>query len=118
VKEFKMPYIKEDRRKTLDPSIHSLVAAIKLNANNNANLYDEEGSKLTNEQFLEVVGDINYAFSRVLSNLMGDISYSKIAIITGVLENIKQEYYRRVAQGYEDKKMLENGDIKEYKRLK
>jgi hypothetical protein len=113
-----LPYIKEDRRKTLDPSIHSLVSSIKLNANNNANLYDEEESKLNNEQLLEVVGDINYTFSRVLSGLMGDVSYSKIAIITGVLENIKQEYYRRVAEGYENNKMLENGDIKEYKRLK
>ena len=33
-------------------------------------------------------------------------------------ENIKQEFYRRVAETYEDKKILENGDIKEYKRLK
>jgi hypothetical protein len=39
-------------------------------------------------------------------------------MITGVLENIKQEYYRRVAEPYEDKKIIENGDIKEYKRLK
>jgi hypothetical protein len=31
---------------------------------------------------------------------------------------IKQEYYRRVAEPYEDKKIIENGDIKEYKRLK
>jgi hypothetical protein len=47
---------------------------------------------------------------------MGDTSYPKIAMITGVLENIKQEFYRRVASPYEDKKILENGDIKEYKR--
>jgi hypothetical protein len=47
---------------------------------------------------------------------MGDTSYPKIAMITGVLENIKQEFYRRVASNYEDKKILENGDIKEYKR--
>jgi hypothetical protein len=48
---------------------------------------------------------------------MGDVSYSKVAMITGVLENIKQEFYRRIASFYEDKKILENGDIREYKRL-
>ena len=49
---------------------------------------------------------------------MGDVSYPKVAVITGVLENIKQEYYRRVAENYENKKILENGDIKEYKKLR
>jgi len=110
-----MPYIKEDRRKNLDHSINSLAVAIKLNANNNMNPYDEENSKLTNEQFLEITGDINYCVSRLISRIMGDISYGKIAIITGVLENINQEFYRRMASPYENKKILENGDIKEYK---
>jgi hypothetical protein len=113
-----MPYIKEDRRKALDHHINSLAIAVKLNANSNMNPYNEESSKLTNEQFLEIAGDINYCVSRLISLVMGDISYGKIAIITGVLENIKQEYYRRVAVTYEDKKIVENGDIKEYKRLK
>lgn len=110
-----MPYIKEDRRKTLDHSINSLAVAIKLNANNNMNPYDEDNSKLTNEQFLEIAGDINYCISRLISRVMGDISYGKIAIVTGVLENINQEFYRRMASPYENKKILENGDIKEYK---
>ena len=46
---------------------------------------------------------------------MGQTSYSKIAMVTGVLENVKQEFYRRIAASYEDKKIVENGDIKEYK---
>jgi hypothetical protein len=45
-------------------------------------------------------------------------SYNKIAMITGVLENIKQEFYRRIAAPYEDTKIIQNGDIKEYKKLK
>jgi hypothetical protein len=45
---------------------------------------------------------------------MGTVSYKKIAVITGVLENIKQEYYRRIAVPYEDEKIVENGDIKGY----
>jgi hypothetical protein len=46
---------------------------------------------------------------------MKNISYKNIAMATGVLENIKQELYRRIAAPYEDRKVLENGDIKEYK---
>jgi hypothetical protein len=48
---------------------------------------------------------------------MGDVSYGKIAMATGVLENIKQELYRRIAVKYEDSKILANGDIPEYKKL-
>jgi hypothetical protein len=36
-------------------------------------------------------------------------------MITGVLENVKQEFYRRIATAYEEKKIIENGDIKEYR---
>jgi hypothetical protein len=49
---------------------------------------------------------------------MGQPSYTKVAMITGVLENIKQEFYRRVAVPYEELKIQQNGDIKEYKKLK
>ena len=48
---------------------------------------------------------------------MKEVSYKNIAMATGVLENIKQELYRRVASKYEDKKILASGDIPEYKKL-
>ena len=83
--------------------------------NPHSNPYKE---KLTNDEFLSICGDINYAFSRIMSGVMGDVSYPKIAIITGVLENIKQEFYRRVAENYEDQKIAQHGDVREYKRLK
>jgi len=115
-----MPYIKEENRSQLDDCIDHMMECLRGNVSPNSdnphsNTYKE---MLTNEVFLSIVGDINYAFSRILSGTMGDVSYSKIAMITGVLENIKQEFYRRVAEPYEDKKIVENGDIKEYKRLK
>jgi hypothetical protein len=70
---------------------------------------------VSNEEFTVLLGEINYCFSRILAKSMGQISYSKIAMITGVLENVKQEFYRRIATSYEDKKIIENGDIKEYR---
>jgi hypothetical protein len=112
-----MPYIKEDRRENLDKYIDELVNALWLN------VFDEISNNkiqhnLSNEQFLSIVGDINYCVSRIVSSLMCMPSYAKIAMITGVLENIKQEFYRRVASNLEDGKIIENGDIKGYKRLK
>lgn len=101
-----MPYIDEKKRESLNESINLI--CLSLNKKNN---------KLTNEEFLSICGDINYCFSRIISNVMGEVSYSKIAVITGVLENIKQEFYRRVAEGYENKKIIENGDIPEYRKL-
>jgi len=94
-----MPYIKENDRNRLDNCIDNMIKCL-----------DKQDIAL-------ILGDINYTFSRILGGLMKDPSYNKVAMITGVLENIKQEFYRRVASPYEDKKILENGDIKEYKKL-
>lgn len=100
-----MPYINEEERKELDEAIEIMAKAIK----------NFQTALVNPHNFAHFLGRINYCFSRVLSIVMGDISYSKIAMATGVLENIKQEFYRRIAANYEDKKILENGDIKEYK---
>lgn len=103
-----MPYINESERLELDECIDTMISCIrdtKTNLNNPSDLKNH-------------LGRINYAFSRVLAGLMDKPSYNKIAMITGVLENIKQEFYRRIASPYEDKKIVENGDIKEYKKLK
>ena len=102
-----MPYINEDNRSKLDPCIKNMINCFKENISSD---------KLTPDEFLSILGDINYVFSRVISNLMGDVSYGKIAMATGVLENIKQELYRRLASDYEDQKIISNGDIPEYKR--
>jgi hypothetical protein len=113
-----MPYIKEENRSQLDHCIEDMMKCLRGNVVSNpdnlhSNPYKE---KLTNDEFLSICGDINYAFSRIISGVMGNVSYPKIAIITGVLENIKQEYYRRVASPYEDQKIIANGDIQEYKK--
>lgn len=92
-----MPYILQDDRKRLDRHVDEVVKTIQ------------------EKPFGDSLGDLNYLFSRILSGSMGKVSYQKIAMATGVLENIKQEFYRRIASDYEDQKIEENGDIKEYK---
>jgi hypothetical protein len=98
-----MPYIDETSRKILDRSIDDL-----------ANIITNH-SELGNEDVVTVLGDLNYCISRLIGIVTGNTSYAKVAMITGVLENVKQEFYRRVAVPYEEEKIVMNGDIKEYK---
>lgn len=91
-----MPYIGQKDRKRLDDHVNKVVETIQ------------------EKSFEDSLGDLNYLFSRILSGAMGKVSYRKVAMATGVLENIKQEFYRRIASEYEDQKIKENGDIKEY----
>lgn len=102
-----MPYIDEEERADLDNAIINLTNCIR----------DKKSGLDNPHDFSNYLGRINYCFSRVIGQLMKEPSYKKVAMITGVLENIKQEFYRRAASSYEDKKILENGDIVEYKKL-
>jgi hypothetical protein len=102
-----MPYINEDERKELDEAINHMVEAIR---NSKSSLYNPH-------EFANYLGRINYCFSRVIMGVMKTVSYKNIAMATGVLENIKQEFYRRLASKYEDDKIISNGDIPEYRKL-
>ena len=103
-----MPYINEEERIELDAAIENMTQSIR----------DIQSHLANPNDFSIYLGRINYCFSRVIAGLMKDVSYKKIAMITGVLENIKQEFYRRVAENYENNKIAQHGDIKEYKNLK
>lgn len=59
-------------------------------------------------------GELNYLLTFYCNNYMkrnGGVSYKNINDIMGALEGAKQEFYRRVAAPYEDKKKKENGDV-------
>ena len=88
-----MPYIKKEDRAILDPKIDSLASKMSDDFN---------------------PGWFNYVVTRLILKMAVDpskLTYKHIALITGVLENIKQEFYRRVAAPYEDAKIAENGDV-------
>lgn len=101
-----MPYIKEDRREYLNDCIDNMVDTLRIS------------DDMSNEELSGILGDINYCFSRVLGSLIDKVTYPKVAMITGVVENIKQEFYRRLATSYEDLKINQNGDISEYKNAR
>ena len=87
-----MPYIPKDDRKELDEIAGALITILR-----NGNFR----------------GRLNYFISSVAQGLIeaNGVSYSFLNDFIGVLECIKLELYRRVASPYEDKKILENGDV-------
>ena len=95
-----MPYINSQDRPTLDQNIQDIVLSLK----------DIQGN------LVDRAGPLNYTITRICSGLMEKVSYKDICVLTGVLENVKQELYRRAASPYEDLKIYDNGDVVEYAR--
>lgn len=60
----------------------------------------------------EDAGELNFLITRIINEYWEyRPRYQTIAEITGVLENVKQEFYRRIATPYEEQKIKENGDV-------
>ena len=80
-----MPYIKQEDRKDLN------VSGI----------------------FPETPGELNFVITSIVRDYLYDVgvSYVEINEVIGVLECVKLELYRRIAIPYEDRKILENGDV-------
>jgi len=57
-------------------------------------------------------GHLNYIITRICLDIFKkNTCYTTLALITGVLENVKQELYRRQFKDYEKKKIQEHGDL-------
>ena len=85
-----MPYITQDKRRLYNASLQQLL----LDAN-------DAGP-----------GELNYLITQLVKHFWKySPSYARIAAITGVLENGKQEFCRRIVNNYEDEKIAENGDV-------
>jgi len=82
-----MPYVKQDIRQEI---------------------FGTETSRLPKD-----AGELNYVFTTLaLLYLSGtDKKYADYNEIIGVLECVKQEFYRRAVTPYEDIKSEENGDV-------
>lgn len=57
-----------------------------------------------------IEGELNFLITRILL-ATNPKRYSDYNKLVGVLECVKQEFYRRSIAKYEDKKIQENGDI-------
>lgn len=91
-----MPYIAPERREKLDQAINHLQVEL-------AGLGLEEG-------------DLNYTISRLVGfYFQVQRRYFTIARVCGVLANVADEFYRRMAAPYEDAAIEKNGDIPEFR---
>ena len=87
-----MPYIRKDQRPELDVLLNPLIERLK------------------SEKTEEIDGELNYIVSRVLKEVYTP-KYFNYNRAMGVLESVKQEFYRRHVAPYEEGKIKENGDI-------
>jgi len=91
-----MPYIAQKDRPDLDPAIDALAAAVRAKAAAHDGAFE---------------GFLNYAITRLVLGVLPERRYASIARATGVLENVKQEFYRRYAAPYEDEQIERSGDV-------
>jgi hypothetical protein len=104
-----MPYIKQVNRPKFDKAITTMFDSfVELEMGDG----DCEAIRDYKKNYRIPVGDVNYVISSVLWNMFDfNPSYANGNDIVGVLECIKQEFIRRKLSPYEDKKIVENGDI-------
>lgn len=56
-------------------------------------------------------GELNYIFFQILLETFPARSYTEYNEVMGVLECVKQEYYRRLVAPYEEQAKYDNGDL-------
>lgn len=68
----------------------------------------------TSERQAETPGELNYQLTSVCLDYLKNKtnqSYGNYNDVIGALESCKMEFYRRAVAPYEDKKIIENGDV-------
>lgn len=91
-----MPYIKEEKRHSLDSHIDTL--------------YHELVGMESDDENNNMEGNLNYIITKLLRKVYGK-SYAEINAAVGMLECCKLEHYRTIAAPYEDQKKHDNGDV-------
>ena len=90
-----MPYIKKTDRKKLEEKAHKAYRILDIGCH------------------CKTAGELNYTITRIIQGyiLTQGESYQTMNDIMGALEGAKLEFYRRGVAKYEDRKILENGDL-------
>jgi len=64
----------------------------------------------------DTAGELNYFITNTILDYIDErdgqhFNYDRLNEVIGVLECVKQEFYRKVIAPYEDRKCLENGEV-------
>jgi len=92
----KMPYIKWEIREEVDEDINNLLMAIR---------------SVKDPKDTAIDGIMNYVITRMMFDVYGGGGYAVYNRAMGVFTCSGREFYRRVVAPYEDKKVMENGDV-------
>jgi len=93
-----MPYIESERRKVYDPAINLIVDEMLI--------ADDDD---------QVKGELNYCIYKIILKYMGMRGHKYFRLqdfIFGVLGACQNELARRMLNPYEEKKIMDNGDVK------
>lgn len=74
----------------------------------------EDRGKVIDNGYARTVGELNYLITQSCLDYLGKYmspTYASCNEVMGVLECVKQEFYRRVAAPMEDRKCDMNGDV-------
>ena len=103
-----MPYIPAADRAELDECVELLARLVGTEAS------QRHAGLRVMRPYLTIAGRLNYVLTRLVMRALPVGTYASLALATGVLENVKQEMYRRSGAPYEDTACRRNGDIPEY----
>lgn len=92
-----MPYIKQIERPAVDTLVDSLVHYV-------GSLEDKQQD-----------GTLNYTITTLVNRVLKPKRYYDFQRVMGLLECVKQEFYRAMVGPYEDIKKGENGDVYQQK---
>lgn len=74
--------------------------------------FDDRGKIATTIPDGLSAGQINFIIADIMDQFIGPApNYDRINAAIGIMECCKLELYRRIAVPFEDKKMLQNGDV-------
>jgi len=88
-----MPYIKQERRPEIDKLLEPLIKHL-------------ESIPIEAQD-----GTVDYVITKIIKRIYQPKNFFTLNRALGVLIAVIQEFYRRVVAPYENKKMIENGDV-------
>ncbi len=74
---------------------------------------DARAPLLSGEAFPTTSGELNFLITSIILNYLLEkgVGYETMNSIVGALDQVKDEFQRRVVHPYEDSKKVENGDL-------
>lgn len=82
-----------------------------INSERRDELYNSHENSI--KDWPRTAGELNFLITIMCNEFVPENTYRNLNEVIGVLECVKQEFYRRVVVPYEEQKRLENGDVYE-----